>query len=255
MPEEYTKSSPNLSSTDKNEISYPNDHKLPQGKLPNQPPNHHRRKIISIFGIIIILVIIICVCLYLYSNLQKDSSYLNIEINPKPTSLVSQNSELENDNTFEVPELYPEVDWNEFTQSENEKSLGQNALYFEKGIYEPIEMGGQEWIASMENLSNEEMHNLISNFNQYYQTELERRSWSNKYEDEHYGFIPIAADGTMGSIWGYLKAKNGKIRVIALEHRQPPESASNSLKCPCDVKFKVFVSEIESMEDLAEGIK
>lgn len=151
---------------------------------------------------------------------------------------------------LEPPELYPEVNWGEFVESEFNKSLGRSALY-SRG---PIRMNGMEWEASKDNLNRDSMNALLTGFDKYYDSELTKKGWSNNYQDKQYDLSPLAADGPGGSIWGYIKVNNGKARVILLEKITPVEDFGGVAKCPCDVGLRVFVSDIEPLEELVKRL-
>jgi len=116
-------------------------------------------------------------------------------------------------------------------------------------------MNGQEWITSKDNLDRNSMDSLLSGFEQYYDKELTRRGWDTVYKDDLYYFVPLSADGPGGSIWGYIIVKDDKLREVILQKITPIEDFGGVATCPCNVGLRVFVSEIESLEDLIKRVE
>lgn len=82
-------------------------------------------------------------------------------------------------------------------------------------------MNGQEWTASKSDLDRESMDKILASFRAYYDGELTKLGWSTNYEDETYNFSPLATDGPGGSVWGYVKVKDGKLREVLLQKITP----------------------------------
>lgn len=116
-------------------------------------------------------------------------------------------------------------------------------------------MNGQEWIASEENLDRDLMNKLLVSFREHYDKELTNLGWSAHYEDEMYNFSPLAADEPGGSIWGYVKVKDGKLREVLLQKVTPTEDFGDMATCPCKVTFRVFVSEAVPLEELIKRVE
>mgnify|MGYP001571233576 FL=1 len=157
--------------------------------------------------------------------------------------------------TTDVPPLFPQVSWEEFKESKGYKSLGEQGLYSQGDVYGSIRMNGQEWIASKKNLDRDSMRKLLVGFREYYDKELTELGWSTSYEDELYDFSPVAAGGPGGSIWGYVKVEDSKLREIVLQEITPIEDFGGMAACPCDVAFRVFVSEAVSLEELIKRVE
>ena len=215
---------------------------LPEDTFPQS--KNLRLKLFVLLGILTALAILFITGYFLMLLQQNESS--SATIIPTPTT----NPE----SFFEAPRLYPEFEWEEFIESEFNKSLSESALYSQKGNWGSIRMNGEEWTASKDNLDRDSMEVLLTGFDEYYNSELTQRGWSNIYEDEQYNLVPLSADGPGGSIWGYIKVNDGKLRVILLEKFTPIEGFGGVATCPCDIGFRVFVSDVESIEELVKRI-
>jgi hypothetical protein len=116
-------------------------------------------------------------------------------------------------------------------------------------------MNGKEWIASKSNLSRDSMNNLLKDFGSYYDNKLSAMGWDAYYEDKKYNFSPLAADGPGGSMWGYVKVKDGRLSEVLLATFTPIEDFGGMATCPCDVGFRVFVSEAVPLEELIRRVE
>lgn len=193
---------------------------------------------LSVFLILTILII----SAVLYWRLTNSSSTASV---PKDSG------SLLND----IPPLFPQVSWEEFIETQENKLLGEYGLYSQGEIFGSIRMNGQEWTASKGNLDRGSMDKLLASFRSYYDNELTKLGWITYHEDGTYNFSPSAADGPGGSIWGYVKVKDGKIREVLLQNITPIEDFGGRAVCPCNVTFRVFVSEEVLLEELIKRVE
>lgn len=239
------------------ELQYPNSNQnnnLENTSITSQGNKVSSKRNKTIFIVIIVFLILSLLFIlsaFLALKLKNSSGSLNLE-SEGPEEHLGLEQEISNyENLFPVPELYPKAEWNVFKEGAGEESLGTYALYFLKDMSEPINLTGNEWISTVMSQTVDEKYDLISDFQNYYNSSLKELGWNNKYEDDKFEFMPIAADGPTGSMWGYLKAKNGMLRVIVLSYEVVLKPDSNKLECPCDLELKVFVSDVGRMSDLA----
>ncbi|OGM08269.1 hypothetical protein A2159_02230 [Candidatus Woesebacteria bacterium RBG_13_34_9] len=221
--------------------------------LSSQSPNRPKIKIFAFIGTVIAVCIIVVTGVVLYLKQQKLPESSKIAIST--TDNITKTPTKESEDNLEPPELYPELEWEEFVEGKDNKSLGQNGLYSQKDVVGFISMSGQEWTASKDNLDNEAMIILIRDFEEYYDNKLTQQRWDTLYKDDLYNFVPLSADGPSGNIWGYTKVGKNKLRLILLEINKPPEAFGEPVSCPCSVGLRVFVSEIESLGELIKRVE
>src|SRR3989344_3315032 len=249
MPEETSSDTPQINNPQNPNVPPPTQ--PPTNNLPPKKPPFLTPRILIIFGIFLIVVLLVFTGMFiLLPKTEKQKSQTPITSNSTPVITPTPVPE----DALEAPELYPEFEWEEFIESELNKSLSESALYSQKGNWGSIRMNGKEWTASKDNLDRDSMEVLLTGFDVYYNSELTQRGWSYIYEDEQYNLVPLSADGPGGSIWGYIKVNDGKLRVILLQKLTPIEDFGGVATCPCSIGFRVFVSDIESIEELVKRI-
>ena len=140
---------------------------------------------------------------------------------------------------LDIPILYPGYDWNPVAGGEI--ILKEDVLYSVDGT---LSLKGQEWVAKYgtDKLPEVGFYRTDNNFEIYYRTELvEKRKWVDEINLEDIDIGVFQEDGPLGSSNGYIYQSENNIRVIQYE---------NKLN-----EYRVFVSEVVSLDDLLLRIK
>lgn len=156
-----------------------------------------------------------------------------------------------------LPEFYSKVFW-EKIPFDQQSDFGKYAIYLYLGniIIDPPELCGQEWVARVGASTIEESNQIEDSFYQYYSSEFLKRGWNWKINVRGFEINGAAADGPTGGIWGYLKATKNELRTVVLsrdfsgQRKAVPDDDFFEFNCPCETEFRIFVSDIVSLDEL-----
>ena len=172
----------------------------------------------------------------------------------KTLPLVSQTKIQEEQS--DLPKLYPELSWSlEVKPIPESIKSSAGLLYGSYGEQINLVLDGNEWIAKKNNMEKNELYRLEENFNKYYDSYLLQNGWKTKIPVADFTLATLSADGPTGGIWGYLKEKNTSIQVIILNKKMLLKTPQTplSLNCPCDVEFRIFVSNPIATETILQS--
>ena len=215
-----------------------------------------------IFGLLVFILIIILSGVYAYLKVADKNNYSDLLLNSEvahegsisiaPTGVKSKAYQ----DSFEPPLLFPEVEWGKVVSSE-EHTVGKGVLYSNstEKAWGSIDLNGDEWIASISAKNGAQMQDFLDNLDAYYLALLEQSGWKYKYKDDKYDFSPLQADGPTGEIYGYIKVNSGQLKMVLIEINRPPVASGDSLKCPCDASYSIFISNPEKMGELVKRIR
>ncbi|MDP4010307.1 MAG: hypothetical protein Q8P37_00390 [Candidatus Spechtbacteria bacterium] len=195
-------------------------------------------------AILVSLILIFLLSLFAQSGYFKNQISLFLTTEEK-------NIEKKISDSINIPSLYPDFFWEELTKEES--SLGDFAIYYNnyqrekdrtKWSTDSASLKGDEWTTQIEIGDAAETNRPI--FSQYYEDELSPNGWVQGIEFEGFTISAISADRPGGSIWGYVKLQDGKIRAVILswmltEFGAQPDTPL--FTCPCTETFEVFISE------------
>ncbi len=195
--------------------------------------------------------------------LQKKSSKLPVE-NFAPTVIPSPIEESHATTTKLVPEsknpqdkqqlpFTPfdlELSWTIDDKQELWTDIKNQVIYYSsKNTFGHFGMPGKEWIAIKKNISKEEVYTISNDFRNAYDRELSKLGWLQYTKLGGFKLSPIEAGGPVGNVWGYIKVENGTIKAIIFSSRLPVSISGmgSTGKCPCDVTFRIFVSNAQDL--------
>jgi len=153
-----------------------------------------------------------------------------------------------------IPALHPDYEWK--VQSEDERgdwNLGKNALYID---FDPYALPGPQWIMQLQDVSKDTFSDTRRLLEDYYQSEFKAKGWSMDIETQEYRLAGIAAGGHGSGIYGSVKKSANNVRVFVYSYstdfKNPVRTNEDGEQdaCPCDFTFRVFVSDIISLEKL-----
>ncbi len=192
-----------------------------------------------------------------------DNNLHEIETKISQDPLASQN--ISNQNTIIVPALFSGIKWQEMPFDPSKIMDFQMAYDDFKYIQEPakrhqkiIQLPGHLWVATVKNLSDSQLNDTREKFQKYYDDSLKGTGWDwqQDFDSKHISFSGPSADGALGSIWGYVKIQNEKLRLIGLGYQiKDYIDVSNGgpieIKCPCTLELKVFVSDESNVNNFS----
>lgn len=169
----------------------------------------------------------------------------------------SVNQNATNQSNITVPPLFTNVKWQEMPFDSSKTMDFQMAYDDFKYVQEPakrkqkiIQLPGHLWIATIKNLSDSQLNDTREKFQKYYDDSLKVSGWDwqQDLDNKHISFSGPAADGALGSIWGYVKIQNEKLRLIGLgyqikDYTDVSDGGPIEIKCPCTLELKVFESD------------
>ncbi len=123
------------------------------------------------------------------------------------------------------------------------EGLGKNALYYD---YNPHALSGTEWVATKTVNSDTEYAAAIKSFDIYYNSKIYKNGWMNELKVNGHTLQPLAADSTLGRIYGYLKYENGNVQVALMYNQKASDSY------PTTVQFRVFLSSTQPLNKIVK---
>jgi hypothetical protein len=121
-----------------------------------------------------------------------------------------------------------------------------------------VQLPGHLWTSSVKNLSDSQLNDMREKFQKYYENSLKMSGWDweQSLDKNHISFQGPAADGALGSIWGYVKIQNEKLRLIGLgyqitDYTDVSNGGPIEIKCPCTLELKVFESDEASVNNFS----
>lgn len=109
-------------------------------------------------------------------------------------------------------------------------------------------MIGTEWVVKKSNVSEAEFKGFSKNFVNFAKTKLAELNFTNKAEYKDRPILILTKDSKGGNMPGYLKLSNGRIQVVLLS------ADKKGASCPCNVEFRVFLSNIENLSALIKRL-
>lgn len=192
---------------------------------------------------------------------SKDNNLHEVETKISQTPSVEQNTA--NQNTITFPTLFSGAKWQEMPFDSSKIMDFQMAYDDFKYVQEPakrkqkiIQLPGHLWIATIKNLSDSQLNDTREKFQKYYDDTLKSSGWDwqQDLDSKHISFSGPSADGALGSIWGYVKIQNEKLRLIGLgyqitDYTDVSNGGPIEIKCPCTLELKVFESNEASVNN------
>lgn len=196
----------------------------------------------------------------------KGDTFYSFDINPYNSlyeniynQILSTFKFIEPVSLSEIPSLPFGFEWKEVSpdHSQLDGIIYYDNWEFEKDkskrVYAQTFINGRTWVAEKVELKQSEL-NLLPDFSKYYDDKLLNLGWR-KDDLSVGGFTlhPLSADGHHGGSWGYLILNGGQLQMIELSQNTAENGSSNlpeSLSCPCTTKFRVFVSDITSINEI-----
>ena len=176
---------------------------------------------------------------------------------------ISQN--MTNKSSIIVPALFSGANFQEIN-FDSFKTMDFEMAYDDfKYIQEPAkrhqkftQLPGHLWVANVKNLSDSQLNNTREKFQKYYDNSLKNVGWDwqQDLDSKQISFSGPAADGALGSIWGYVKIQNEKLRLVGLgyqitDYTDVSNGGPIEIKCPCTLELKVFVSDEASVSNFS----
>lgn len=165
--------------------------------------------------------------------------------------------------TLDVPPLFPDLTWQEVEKKDSQ--INKNTMLYviseDHQFYaSAAALEGDEWYALKSNLSDTESYNLQKMLFDYYSNEFSNKNWDYQIQVPGYKLQAIVADGPVGSIWGYVGAKDGLYRLLVVDERFPRVEdrgwSAIPASCPCSINYRIFVTpELTLDEILAKAVK
>lgn len=201
-----------------------------------------------IIGIIIVTITSLATSSFLFLSQKEQITQKSPKITVNPTINTAKPT-LNPEETLKAPKLYSGFEWIEVDTNEAnsmQRNLSKAPLLYVN--YDPvfISIRGREWKYNSGTLNTfEEMYALREKHTTYYSNEASNFGWEQSVDYKNKRVNVIAADGPGGSLWGYVKIVEDKMRVIILQESND-EAVLPIPGCPCKMSFRVFVSEIFS---------
>lgn len=104
------------------------------------------------------------------------------------------------------------------------------------------DLSGVVWTAETQGLAKNKAFEIEKEFELYYSSEFEKRSWSDNIIIKGHRISVISAGGANGKIWGFIANENDNLRVIILSEDYNEENSNMILT--------VFVSDIVPIKTL-----
>ncbi|MEK7160142.1 MAG: hypothetical protein AAB702_01540 [Patescibacteria group bacterium] len=120
-------------------------------------------------------------------------------------------------------------------------TLGKGGvLYSDKSF----DLTGTEWIVKKDNVSEEEFQKFKKDFKTFAEIQLFKLDWKTKAEVNGKELTPAVKNTFLSNTWGYIKVSEGKYQALLLK------SQKNKTNCPCNIEFRVFLSNIDELDNL-----
>ncbi len=160
------------------------------------------------------------------------------------TEFVPESESPQDNQQLTPPPFYPGLSWTVDDKQELGTDIKDRVIHYSsKNTFGYFGMTGKEWTATKRNISKEEIYAINKDFESYYDREVLKFGWLRDTEINGFSLSPMVADGPIGSIWGYIKVQNRKIEAIIFSWLPVSISGMGSTgKCPCDITFRIFVS-------------
>ena len=166
-------------------------------------------------------------------------------------------------NSVTIPTLFSGAKWQEVIFDPSKTMDFQMAYDDFKYIQEPakrnqkfVQLPGHLWMATIKNLSDSQLNDTREKFQKYYDDSLKSTGWDwqQDLDSKHISFSGPSADGPLGSIWGYVKIQNEKLRLLGLgyqitDYTDVSNGGPIEIKCPCTLELKVFESDEVSVNN------
>lgn len=189
---------------------------------------------------------------------QSNNNLYEKEIKVSQTPPVNKN--IANPSTIIVPPLFPGAKWQEIPLDSSKtydfEMVYDNFKYVQeqsKIKQKIIQLPGRLWVATVKNLSDSQLNDTIEKFQKYYDYGNDTLKsfgwdWQQNLDSKRISFSGPSADGALGSVWGYVKIQNDKLRLIGLNYQiidyiDISNGGPIEYKCPCALELKVFESD------------
>lgn len=184
------------------------------------------------------------------SNFESGQKTLQSSISPTPST-----SSIENEAIL-LPEAF---EWNEVNIQNQDSLYATNlgsTLYSDSGELK-ISYTGQEWLTKIDVGSMNEQSEKKKLLNNYFDSYLESKGWTQKISHENIELSTVAADGPMSSIWGYVKSDTNSMRFVLLENgsQQNGFTTAGLPDCPCSSTFRIFISSVIPLQEAIAAVK
>lgn len=150
------------------------------------------------------------------------------------------------------PYLLPIVGWNEVPVSEQTLAKDGLVVYHSRNMAS-ITLPGKEW-TRLDEVNGNTQENDLSRVSPPLE-EYENQGWMRDAEIDDYRLVPQFADGFMGGVDGYVRAKDGKAQLILIEHNpinvtytESDQPGPPSPNYPYQVKYTTFISDPVDIE-------
>ena len=153
-----------------------------------------------------------------------------------------------------IPPLFSGATWTETILGANSFLLSyDNYNYIQKSPTNirqsiNIQLPGHLWISTVS--LPDQSRDAIRQFQKYYNDFLKNSGWvgSQELPSKFMTIDAPAADGSTGSVWGYVKVKNNKLKSVGLQYEYIHFTNTSTdgpieITCPCSVRLYVYVSE------------
>lgn len=150
----------------------------------------------------------------------------------------------------ELPVLFPELSWQE-VDPRNSRMKEYEVLYVtnDEGSYSysGVKLPGKEWTTQKSYTADEGWTTISQNLMKYFEDNFSKIGWGSRVQLPGYTLQASAADGPLGSVWGFVGVKDMQVRVVTFEEVR---SDNGQGVCPCKLTYWVNISEITPFEEV-----
>lgn len=180
-----------------------------------------------------------------YPLTNKLSQKSNLAGEPNPSNIQG---------TRDIPEFENDYDWIETvfhpTDDGSYSIFWSNKKQGDESEFGSIKTSGTLYSITFTN-EDEEYYQLYDYLEEYFK-KLSDAGWEFRKEYPDLEFSGIAADGVLGSSYGYIKITDGKIRQVAYSKHstvQGWEGPGSQTYCPCTRSIELFIGDPVNISD------
>lgn len=190
----------------------------------------------------LIIILLVEIALITQAVFYPKTKQQAVSPTPIPSFVPTATKKLTPNNSIPTLPLYPQFMWTKTSDADNKsiEKTSSTLLYKNAGEPTAIKFSGAEWNTVQKVLSNKELGTVDNAFAKYSDTQLKNSGWDQKTTIGTTTFDTIAADGTTGSIWGYVKVENENLQLIILSEEIEHTKATEPPTCPCTVTYRIF---------------
>lgn len=175
-----------------------------------------------------------------------------------PQALITDSAKTDK-SSISMATLYPLLVWKNIpsTDQNSIQNSSKDSMIYSNNEPLSVPISGKEYVATKKNLSTQDESTLYNNFKNFYDQQLTTTGWEQQIKYSNQQLTTIVADGITGNMWGYLKISNGTLGIFVLSRNitflvgtsiEPPS-------CPCNVEYRVFISNPIPSSELEKATK